>query len=152
MKTGFRLKSVAVAMAVLVFSASAWSAKPVDSLNDLPAKWEGIGGNLFERVQATWTIDRITKVDRQDTPQEVISTYSVDSKLVLGGRSVGITSVRLLVYPKLGREIYLTLGTDDELFPFISTSITYDEASDSYTLFENSQGTSAHRFILKGRK
>lgn len=134
---------------IALSAAAAAASKPVRSLNDLPFKWEGVAGDLVKRVPATFTIDRIVKVTRDESSgSDLNASYVVQANLALGDRVVNVSELRLRTYSAFGDYLEITFMTDDELVFAIPTSVRYDEATDTYTLTDQPLN-GARRFVLK---
>src|SRR5262245_47992790 len=98
-----------------VSAFAAHNARPVESLHDLPMKWEGVAGDLLHKTTAVFTIDKVTKVTRDDKVTGV-TKYDVEAALVLGERKLNITKVTLLRYsPEVTTGYEVNLETDDNL-------------------------------------
>lgn len=140
---------LACVMASIALSGAAMAGKPVRSLNDLPFKWEGVAGDLLKKAPATFTIDKILKVTRDESSgTDLNASYAVQASLVFGDRTVNVSELRLRTYASLGEYLEVTILTDDELVFAIPTSVRYDEATDTYKMTDHvSHG--ARRFVLK---
>ena len=143
MKTKFAFCSL-----VLVLATAAWADQPpVDSLNDLPGRWEGAAGDLFARTPATFSVDKILSVVREDKPSGFVAKYEVEGRLILGTRSVSVTKLELSASSKISSVYWVTLDLADALVPRIWAAVTYDEATDSYTLKEMPKQGGERRFL-----
>lgn len=130
-------------------AASALAAsRPVDSLHDLPSRWEGVAGDLLHKSTAAFTIDKVIKVTRDDKVSGV-TKYEVQAALVLGERRLNVRQITLLRFSTDNPALEVNLETDDELATNVFGTITYDEASDTFTLRELPR-FGERRFLLTG--
>ena len=140
------------AFAALSLSAQAF-AGPVSSLNDLPQKWEGVAGDLVVRVPAKLNIGRITKVTRNEGGSyiKLHVVYEVEATLSVGERVMAVKTITLLDYLNVDDIYELNIALDDELTPFIQTSVRYDEATNVFTMREYAVN-GARRLSMTGRR
>ncbi len=133
-----RILSVILALGLMSGSAlAANTARPIESLHDLPAKWEGVAGGLLTKIPATFTIDKVTKVTRNDSGDgsTFSALYDVEATLNMGDRKVAVAQLSLNRYAANGN-YEVVLFTNDELAGNLFAGIMYDEASDSWLLRE----------------
>ncbi|HTL12085.1 MAG TPA: hypothetical protein VL588_06335 [Bdellovibrionota bacterium] len=141
----------ALSLTLLMVAAplSAVAAQPITSLNDLPREWNGVAGDLLMSQPAKLTIDRIKTAEHTDTAEGFQATYEVDANLTTV-RTVAIKSITLDADKNFKNVVWVTINTADELVPTLFAAISYDEASNTYTLKEMpKQGE--RRFVLKGQ-
>jgi hypothetical protein len=148
------MKLLSVAFLSFVFTSGAFAAKPVTSLNDLPSKWEGVAGDLVVRTAATFSIDRILKVTRDDTGGGRLAVlYDVEAGMTLGERMLTVKQIRLDSYPNFPNHFELVLYTDDELVGNMLAIVRYDEVTDTFSLKElPHQGARRFAFSAPARK
>jgi hypothetical protein len=135
-------------------SSSVWAAparRPVDSLNDLPTRWEGEVGDLMTRYSGSLSIDRILRAERRDESGRFAAVYDVEASLSLGSRTVPVTKIDLSSSDRSQNVYWLVLSLKDELVPRLLAVVTYDEASDTYTLREETRYAGERRFVLKAK-
>ncbi|GEM_PF-1321055 len=140
---------LSLSTSVLSFAST---TKPVQSLNDLPAKWEGVAGDLLTRVPATLVIDRIRKVSRTERSNGFVALYEVDGSVSFGERKVSISKIELTAFTKETATSYsLFIMTDDQLTPNLWAAVVYDEATDTFTLKEYPRAGGDRRFVFQAR-
>lgn len=141
------MKKLAIIALLLLGSVSAWADRPpVNSLNDLPAKWEGVAGSLFTQEQGSLSIDRIIRVIRQEKPESFAATYEVEASLKFGARTIGVSKIELSSSSQARAVYWVTLQLNDDLVPRLFGAITYDEATNTYTLKEMPRQGGERRF------
>jgi hypothetical protein len=128
-----RLLIVSSLMAVSSLAAAA-NIRPVESLHDLPAKWEGVAGGLLTRMPATLTIEKVLKVTHNEGGSGFSATYDVAASMTFGARSLNITQIVMNRYGTVGTNYEFYMHTDDELVQTVWVSVAYDETSDSYLM------------------
>ena len=149
------MKFFSIAVTSLFMTTAAFAAKPVQSLNDLPSKWEGVAGDFVTRVAATFSVDRILKVTRENTDDGRLSAlYDVEASMVMGPKRVlAVKQIRLEAYPNFPNHFELVLFTEDVLAGNMLAVVSYDEVSDTFSLKElPDHGTRRFAFAAAARK
>ncbi len=146
------MKKFAIIVGLLLASISAWADRPpVNSLNDLPARWEGVAGSLFVQEQGSLTIERIIRVIRDEKPESFSATYEVEAAIKLGARTIGVSKIELSSSSQARAVYWVTLQLNDALVPRLFAAITYDEATNTYTLKEMPRQSGERRFVFQAR-
>jgi hypothetical protein len=141
------MKNFAIIVTLLLGSISAWADRPpVNSLNDLPAKWDGVAGSLFAQEQGSLSIDRIIRVIRDEKPGSFAATYEVEASLKIGARTIGVSKIELSSSSQAKAVYWITLQLNDDLVPRVFGAITYDEATNTYALREMPRQGGERRF------
>lgn len=125
-------------LASTAFAASS-SLRALESLHDLPAKWEGVGGGLLLRVPATFTINKILKVTHDDNNgvSAFLATYDVDATFTIGDRKLVVKQIVMTRYFDSDTRYEFVIHLDDDLAEAMFANVTYDEVTDSYRLQES---------------
>ena len=145
-----RFLTLVLTLGLMTGSAlAAQNARPLESLHDLPAKWDGVAGGLLTKVTATFTIDKVTKVSRNDGSdgRSFSGLYDVEANLVLGDRKVTVKQISLNRYSPDFGGYEVVLFTDEELVGNLFAGIKYDEVSDTWSLREMPR-TGERRFMF----
>jgi hypothetical protein len=145
------LKLISFLAAIVSLNAFAMRT-PVNSLNDLPSKWDGVSGNLFEKSSASFEIQKIIKVSRDEQKNSFVATYEVQAVARFGQREFNVVKIELSSYA-FEKDVYtLILDLNDELTPKLFVTVTYDEASNRFTMRDNQGGSPLEkRFVLTGK-
>lgn len=143
---------VLVLSLMLAGSISAWADRPpVNSLNDLPSKWVGVAGNLFTQDQGALSIDRILRVEREERSNGFSATYDVEARISLGTRTIPVNKIDLSSSTQARNVYWLTLQLNDALVPRVWASVTYDEATNTFSLKEMPRQGGERRFVFQAR-
>lgn len=146
-------------LAVFFFSVSTlgWSAErsyPIESLSELPSKWEGVAGDLVTRVPAELKIEKIKKEQRGDLSNPFPAVYEVDASLTFGARKILVQRIRLDSAPSQNvgeQQFEVMISLADDLTPTLFALIHFDETTKSYVLKELSSPPRDGRFKLTAR-
>lgn len=147
----FAIVAVATLSLIGLASQAQAAVAPVNSLNDLPTEWEGVAGGLVTQVPARLVIKKIKSVSRKDGQDMFTADYQVDAVFSVGERQLAVNQVRLSGLTDTPRVRELTLSFDDELVATAFASVTYDEATDTYSLKDHFRQTGERRFSLRGK-
>lgn len=141
--------ALSLSMSLPVFANT---TRPIQSLNDLPSRWEGVAGDLLARVSATLTIDRIKKASRTDKPKGFVALYEVDGTVSFGERKVIVSKIELTVNTADATPTYsFFVMTEDQLTPNLWAALVYDEATDTFTMKEYPRAGGDRRFVFQAR-
>ena len=135
--TGFSLSASAVSL-------------PLRSLNDLPARWTGVAGDLFTRVESTLVIDKILDVKREDSHHSFTATYRVEAQMTVGAREFAVHQIVLRGESPYINIVEITLKTRDELVSDLFAIAKYDEVTHTFILRESPRLGVGRRFVLHG--
>lgn len=128
--------TLAFALTVVTASAAFAATRPVESLNDLPSKWTGVAGGLLQSKNATFSIDKVVGVSRDDRADGFTASYDVEATMMLGKRKLNVTKIQLECPARGANRYEFMMTTDDELVPHLLAIVRYDEASNSFSLKE----------------
>lgn len=140
-KTSVSLVAISSFAAVLfcltISFAFASRSRPVESLHDLPAMWQGVAGGFLVRTPASLNIAKVLRVVReQRTDNGFSAVYDVEAAMSFAERKINIKQIALSRQSQANGRYEFTMFTDDELSGNLFGAILYDEATDSFTLKE----------------
>ena len=107
----------------------------IDSIHDLPKRWTGTAGDLLQTGPATFDLSRVIQVVRSpngDIPGTVV--YEVQATLQMGTRSLPVHKMTLVTFSDLPNHAEIWLSFDDELARAMQLLVSYDEASNRFTM------------------
>lgn len=142
-------KYVLLALTIIISCSTAWASvkSSAASLNDLPKKWEGVAGDLFNKTQASLVMEEITLLENGQKDGTLFSRYRVKSILKVGSRKLNIHEIHL---SSSKIDIYeLSLLSQDKLVPNLFVIVKRDEETGKFSLKEMPRKGWERRFVLE---
>jgi len=123
------MKKSFFACLVLFAAASAWGTQhPINSLNDIPSKWAGAAGNLFEKVNGSFSFANAVQTKRENSQENFRASYKVDGQLKIGSQTYTVKSVDLEVWFKYRNQCQLVLHLDSDFVSNLWLGVRRDKA------------------------
>lgn len=128
-------------------------AHTINTIRDLPWKFTGHAGDLFQKQPVTLKISELISTKTEVTSYGEIIYNKVRGTILVGNkRQIFLTDINIMKFSKTSNHYSLIVKTSDEFVKSLFLGLKYDLISDSFRLYEENHQGIRPELKLQGRR